>query len=175
MTPIRRFGSHCLRRISVDSVPGAAETQQLLDEMWRVLAADGGVGLAAPQLGVNRRVVVIRDPSRPRGQQRVDLVNPVIVETFGEKEPFEEGCLSFPGLYTTVQRPRGVEFSYHDYQGQLHQLRDEKLLARIVLHEVDHLDGVLFIDRLSSWNRLWLGPRLLLIVLGRFWNKVRGK
>ena len=95
--------------------------------MWRVLADDGGVGLAAPQIGVSRRVVVVRDPSRPRGRQRIDLVNPGCRRDLRKVGAFEEGCLSFPGLYTMVQRPQGVELSYHDCQGQPQLLRDEEL------------------------------------------------
>lgn len=139
--------------------------------MWAVLAADGGVGLAAPQIGVLKRVVVIRDPKRPRDRQRIDLVNPVVEETFGELKPYEEGCLSFPGLFTTVLRPSGVELRYFDIAGQEQRIRDESLLARIILHEVDHLNGVLFIDHLSGWQRLLLGPRLSMILLLKLLGK----
>lgn len=165
---IRRFGDHCLRRRATEAAVGAPETRALLEDLWRALSADGGVGLAAPQIGVNRRVVVIRDPRQAEGRQRLDLVNPVVRRTFGPDEPFEEGCLSFPGLYTTILRPRGIELSYSQPatgERRLH-LRDEELLARIIQHEVDHLDGVLFIDHLSRWESWLLGPRLAWI-LGR--------
>lgn len=173
MAPIKRFGSRCLRLAAEDAVPGDRETQELLDELWRVLAGDGGVGLAAPQIGVSRRVIVIRDPQRPRDEQRIDLVNPVIHEAFGPEVPFEEGCLSFPGLYTTICRPKGVQLSYHDFAGTPHQVRDDRLLARIAQHEIDHLDGVLFIDHLSRWQKFFLGPKLMLIVLGRLLGEMR--
>jgi peptide deformylase len=165
---IRLFGDRCLRRRSREAPVGAEETRALLDSLWETLADDGGVGLAAPQIGVDRRVVVIRDPERPEGQQRVDLVNPVVRRTFGQLVPFEEGCLSFPGLYTDVMRPQGVDLVYETPdQSEPQSLRTDKVLARIILHEVDHLDGVLFIDRLSVADRWLLGPRLLWIALRR--------
>ncbi len=152
-----------MRQRAVDAVPDAPATAALLDRLWEILSADGGVGLAAPQIGELQRVVVVRDPDRPEGQQRLDLVNPVVVRTFGPAEPFEEGCLSFPGLYTTVIRPQGVELEYATPTTGDRRLRlkDRKLVARIIQHEVDHLDGVLFIDHLPWLDRWLLGPRLL--------------
>jgi len=80
-TRIRRFGAPCLRRRALPVDASAPETQVLLDKMWTVLSADGGVGLAAPQIGENVRLVVVRDPGRPEGEQRLDFVNPVIERT----------------------------------------------------------------------------------------------
>jgi peptide deformylase len=169
---IRLFGDPCLRRRAVDAAVGAPETQALLDTLWATLSADGGVGLAAPQIGVNRRVVVIRDPERPAGRQRVDLVNPVVVHTYGPSTPFEEGCLSFPGLYTMVLRPQGVEVAHGGTcpEGPDQRIRNDGLLARIIQHEVDHLDGVLFVDHLSRRQRWLLGPWLAWITAQRIWG-----
>lgn len=161
---IRRYGAGCLRRRSEPATVGSQETRQLIDTLWETLVDDGGVGLAAPQIGVNQRVVVIRDPQQAASRQRLNLVNPVVTETFGPLEDYEEGCLSFPGLYRTVKRPRGAIVKYHDADGQPQQLRSDKLVARIALHELDHLDGVLFVDRLPRWQRWLLRPRLLLIM-----------
>jgi peptide deformylase len=162
-----------LRRRAREAPVSAPETRALLDRLWEILAADGGVGLAAPQIGEASRAIVIRDPRRPAGQQRLDLVNPVIGRTFGPDEPFEEGCLSFPDLYTTVRRPQGIEVAYSvpESGDQRLQLRDNELLARIIQHEVDHLDGVLFIDHLTRWERWLLGPRLLWIMLRGVWGR----
>jgi len=171
---INRFGARCLRERAHDADTSDPATKELLDTMWAFLVADGGVGLAAPQLGVSQRLVVIRDPSQPEGQQRLDLVNPVIAGTFGPDEPFEEGCLSFPGLYTMVTRPKGIELIYEvtGNQGTDHQLRGDGLVARVVQHEVDHLDGVLFIDHLGRFERYLLAPRLLLIMVQHFWRQL---
>lgn len=166
VAPIRLYGETCLRRRAVAADPSAPETSALLARLWETLRDDGGVGLAAPQIGVLQRVVVVRDPDRPEGRQRLDLVNPVIVSTFGPQEPFEEGCLSFPGLYTTINRPAGIKLEYSTPASdqQRLQLKDRRLLARIIQHEVDHLDGVLFIDHLTAAERWLLGPKLLWIM-----------
>jgi peptide deformylase len=171
---IRRYGHGCLRRKARSVDPAAPETRELLDTLWATLGAEGGVGLAAPQINRDCRVVVVIDLERPAGQQRIDLVNPVIKETFGPRIPFEEGCLSFPGLYTKVWRPRGAVVQYDGEQGK-RRLRDEGLAARIIQHELDHLDGVLFIDHLSVWQRLLLGPRLMLFVTYEGWRKFFGE
>ncbi|MCP4572590.1 MAG: peptide deformylase [bacterium] len=161
---LRLYGDPVLRRRAAPVVADAAKTGALLDSMWRILG-EAGVGLAAPQIGHSVRVLVVHDPredeGRRSGGKRYELINPELVESFGERQSFEEGCLSFPGLYVRVWRPRGVVVSYEDRTGRRHELRDDGLVARIVRHELDHLDGKLFIDRLPRWRRLLLAPRLL--------------
>lgn len=171
-THIRRFGASCLRRRALAVDAAAPEIPALLDRMWEVLAADGGVGLAAPQIAENVRLVVVRNPDRPSAEQRMDFVNPVITRTYGPEKYFNEGCLSFPGLYTQVLRHEGVEFSFETPgSAGVETVRDHGLLARIIQHEVDHLDGVLFIDHLSFWDRLRLGPKLLQIMASRCFTR----
>lgn len=167
---IRRFGNRCLRRVAEPVDASAASTRDLLDTMWVTLSRDGGVGLAAPQIDRPVRVVIVKDPERPRGQQRIELVNPEILSTFGPQVPFEEGCLSFPGLYTDIMRPKGVEVAWDAPEGR-RTLRDEGLASRIIQHEVDHLDGVLFIDHLSAWGRFMLWPRLVWYLVSESWYK----
>jgi peptide deformylase len=98
----------------------------------------------------------------------------VVVETFGPLAPFEEGCLSFPGLFTTVMRPKGVVVEHDTDQGRV-RLRDEGLVARIVQHEIDHLDGVLFIDHLSWGRKFGLLPRLATILVSGWLQRIIGK
>ncbi len=173
---IRRYGDGCLRLPCQEVDPTKASTTELIQRMWRILEADGGVGLAAPQIGVNSRVVIIRDPEASVAKSRHTLINPEVVETFGPDVPFEEGCLSFPGLFFEVNRPRGVVVNYTDESGHKHQVRNQGMFARIVLHEVDHLDGVLFSDHLSFLGKLWMAPRLLLQRMGYlFWKLRNGK
>lgn len=172
---IRRYGDGCLRRPCLVADPKDADTTALVQRLWRILEADGGVGLAAPQIGVNTRVVIIRDPEASVSKSRHTLINPEVVETFGQDVPFEEGCLSFPGLFFEVNRPKGVVVNYTDEGGHKHQVRNEGTFARIVLHEVDHLDGILFSDRLSFLGKLWMSPRLLLQWLGFLFWKLRNR
>jgi len=171
---IRRYGHRCLRRRALPVDPGDPRTRELLDTLWATLRANGGVGLAAPQINRDSRVAVVIDLERPRGQQRIELVNPVILETFGPRIPFEEGCLSFPGLYIKVVRRQGAVVEFDGPQGR-HTLRDEGLAARIIQHEVAHLDGILFIDHLPVWKRLLLLPRLMLFVMSEVWPRISGK
>jgi peptide deformylase len=171
---IRRYGNRCLRRRARSVDPADKRTRDLLDTLWATLRADGGVGLAAPQINRDCRVVVVIDLEKPAGEQRIDLVNPIILETFGPSVSFEEGCLSFPGLYTEVWRPQGVVVQLDGLQGK-QTLRDEGLTARIILHEVDHLDGILFIDRLPFLKRFLLLPRLIPYIMSEFWRKISGK
>jgi peptide deformylase len=154
-----RYGDPVLRRRCRAVEPGA-EAAAVADRLWRTLRAGDGVGLAAPQIGETARIVIASIPPHRGGPRRLELFNPEIVTTFGPDESFEEGCLSFPGLYLDIRRPRGVEVRYRDRAGEEHHLRDEGLLARVLQHEIDHLDGILFIDRLPRWHRLWLAGRL---------------
>jgi peptide deformylase len=171
---IRRYGNACLRRKARPVDPADPVTAELLELLWTTLRTDGGVGLAAPQIGSNVRVMVVSDPEQRPGHSDLNLVNPVIRETFGPRVPFEEGCLSFPGLYTKVWRPQGVEIEFDGPEGK-QTLRSDTLAGRIIQHEIDHLDGVLFIDHLSVWRRILLWPRLLSYVLFEVWRKVSGE
>ncbi len=163
---IRRYGDPVLRRTATSIDATAAETRALLDAMWEELDVGGGVGLAAAQIGVVARALIVRVPAdrgKTKGQgseRRLELINPVVDEVFGERRSFEEGCLSFPGLYFRVWRRRGIAVTYETTAGETVSLRDDGLVARIVQHELDHLDGVLFIDRLPAWRRLAMLPRL---------------
>ncbi len=172
---IRRFGNRCLRLRCRPADPLAQETRELVEHLWLILGTEGGVGLAAPQLGVDLRVVVIRDPEAPKAKSRTTMINPEIIETFGPDVAFEEGCLSLPGLYRDVVRPRGVVINFTDESGHVHQIRSSKMFARIVQHEVDHLDGKLFVDHLPFRTMVWLSPRLVLQLLGHLIWKLRNR
>ncbi len=156
---ILRYGDERLRA-ACRPAAGDADLAALADEMWRLMLRHGGVGLSAPQIGDLRRVIVVRDPRRPRSPTRLVLVDPVLSEPSPEVISFEEGCLSFPGLYLRLERPRAVSVTYRDLAGAEHRLAADGLLARVVQHEADHLDGVLFIDHLSRWRRQLLRWRL---------------
>ncbi len=114
----------------------------LLDDMVETMKHEEGVGLAAPQVGVLRRAVVI-----DIGEGPVKIINPVIVDQEGE-EIDVEGCLSVPGRSGTVKRPERVKINYKDIEGQEQVIEGTGLLARAICHEIDHLDGILYIDKM---------------------------
>lgn len=118
-------------------------TRMLLDDMYETMQEANGVGLAAPQVGVLRRVVVI-----DVGEGRIDLVNPEIIAVEGEQED-REGCLSVPEECGIVKRPMKVTVKALDRNGKPFTLTGEELLARALCHEIDHLDGVLYVDKAS--------------------------
>ncbi|MCH5183228.1 MAG: peptide deformylase [Oscillospiraceae bacterium] len=118
-------------------------TRTLLDDLYETMQEANGVGLAAPQVGVLRRVVVI-----DVGEGRIDLVNPEIIATDGEQED-REGCLSVPEECGIVKRPMTVTVKALDKNGKPFTLTGEGLLARALCHEIDHLDGVIYVDKAS--------------------------
>jgi peptide deformylase len=155
---IRLVGDPCLRQ-RCREVAADEDVHDLAGGMLAAMAAHDGVGLAAPQVGDPRRVIVVSDPMAA-SRRPVVMINPVIDETFGPDVAHEEGCLSFPALFITLRRPCGVAVRYRDRAGQQRTLRDEGFLARVIQHEVDHLDGILFIDHLPRWRRWLLSWRL---------------
>ena len=137
-----------------------AETiRALVPRMFDAMYQAPGIGLAAPQVGVNVRLVVI--DLMPEDQPTpITLVNPQILATSDEWVTREEGCLSVPGQYADVSRPARVKIRYHDLNGKPHEIEGEGLLATCLQHELDHLDGVLFIDHLTPLKRNMLLRRL---------------
>jgi peptide deformylase len=127
------------------------------DEMFSIMYENSGVGLAAPQVGVSKRVVVI--DVRQDNQPVFIMINPRITKREGEVEG-EEGCLSLPDMFGQIKRAERVVVSYIDRDGERRTLEAEGLLARAVQHEIDHLNGVLFIDRLEEAGRQQLTQQL---------------
>ncbi|MCD8087194.1 MAG: peptide deformylase [Oscillospiraceae bacterium] len=120
---------------------------QLLDDMKETLAAAEGVGLAAPQVGILRRAVLVLETNVPEGQPEeiIELINPEIIAADGEQEG-PEGCLSVPGVYGWVQRPDHVRVRAQDRFGEFFEIEGDGLTARAFCHEVDHLDGHMFLE-----------------------------
>ena len=115
----------------------------LLDDMYETMEDANGVGLAAPQVGLLRRIVVI-----DVGEGRIELINPEIIKTSGEQDG-AEGCLSFPGEFGMVKRPMKVRAKFQDRNGEWYEIEAEELLARCIMHETDHLNGQLYVDIMS--------------------------
>jgi len=136
-----------LKALPVEEI--GPETAQLAAEMIDAMETYDGVGLAAPQIGIARRMVVLREPGSPNA---MCLINPEITERDGN-EMAEEGCLSLPSVYAEVPRSTRIRVRALNEHGKQRTFEAEGFLARIIQHEVDHLDGILFIDRLDIMTR----------------------
>ncbi|GAA0582522.1 peptide deformylase [Caenispirillum bisanense] len=129
-----------------------AAVARLMDDMLETMYAAPGIGLAAPQVGVSQRVIVV-DVS-PEGERNpLRMANPEIIWASDELRPYEEGCLSLPEQYDEVERPTRITVRYLDHQNEVRELEADGLLATCIQHEIDHLDGRLFVDHLSSLRR----------------------
>ena len=141
----------------VDSFNGALH--DLLDDMYETMRARNGVGLAAIQVGIDLRALIINIPledadteqDQPK-ENTLEMINPVIIEKDGS-EKFQEGCLSIPGVYEEVERAKHVKVEYCDREGKKHTIEDDDFLAIAIQHEMDHLDGKVFIEKLSYMKR----------------------
>jgi len=153
--PILTVPDPVLKQVSkpVDAVTD--ETRALMDDMLETMYAAPGIGLAAVQIGVPLRVIVMDlaregEPKEPRY-----FVNPEILETDSETQPYEEGCLSVPDYFDEVERPKRVRLRYLNYKGELIEEWAEGMYAVCIQHEMDHLQGTLFIDHLSRLKRTY--------------------
>lgn len=145
--PIRVFGDPVLRRPTAEVTEIDGALAKLVDAMCETMYEAPGVGLAAPQVGVQKRFFVY-----DVGEGPTALLNPVIVETSGEWV-YEEGCLSLPGLVFEIARPKLVSVHALDLDGKEVVIEGDELLGRVFLHEIDHLEGVLMLDRLDPGER----------------------
>ena len=152
---VRIYGDPVLRTRAREVAEFDDTLRQLVEDMKETMAAYRGVGLAANQVGVLQRVLVVDVPEGEDRRVRLTLVNPVIERRSGSQTD-EEGCLSIPGIYEDVHRARTIRVTAVDERGRPLELEAEGYLARAVQHEVDHLDGVLFVDRLSPLKRQFL-------------------
>jgi len=149
----------------VNSFDGALH--DLLDDMYDTMRAKNGVGLAAIQVGVDHRVLIINVPLEDKDgdsyaeehskndqpkENTLEMINPVIVEKDG-REKFQEGCLSIPGVYEDVERAKHVKVEYFDRDGKKQSIEDDGFLAVAMQHEIDHLEGRVFIEKLSFLKR----------------------
>lgn len=128
------------------------EIRQLIVDMAQTMAKGHGIGLAAPQVGILRRVIVVHGDFK--SQRILGLVNPKITKKSKEKEKDTEGCLSFPGVILEVKRAKEVEVKGLDINGKKIRLKAKGLLARVLQHEIDHLDGILFFNRLNIIDKI---------------------
>ncbi len=149
-----------LRQKSVFVNKEDKEVKKLLENMLETMYAAHGVGLAAPQVGVLKRIVVIDTASKEEKPNPLFLVNPKIIEHSEETSECSEGCLSVPNQYASVQRYTEVTVEYEDADRIVKQIKAEGLLAIALQHEIDHLDGIIFIDYLSKLKQKMILKKL---------------
>lgn len=150
---IELLGSEVLRRPADPVEDIDDDVRALVRDMFETMYDAKGIGLAAPQVGVSRRVIVLDVEEESGDSNRVALVNPRLATWTAKKDKQAEGCLSIPGLEGIVARPVSVVVDGKDPEGRAVRVEAEGLFARALQHEIDHLDGVLFIDRLSPLKR----------------------
>ena len=148
-----------LRQVSRDVEEVDDELRKLMNDMLETMYDAPGIGLAAIQVGVPKRVIVI-DTSKEEKKTPLYFVNPKIIVKSKKKSTYEEGCLSVPGQFAEVDRPDQCHISYLDYSGKKKELKAEGLLATCIQHEMDHLEGILFIDYLSKFKRNFIVKKL---------------
>ena len=145
---IVRYGSPALKKKAAEVQKTFAETRKLIAHMKRVMIENHGVGLAAPQIGISYRAIVVQSPKKILG-----FINPKIVRKSAEKIMGEEGCLSVPGVFVPIKRSTAVEVECETSEGASVRILAKGLVARIFQHEIDHIEGKLIIDHLSLRNR----------------------
>ena len=144
--PILRKKCEPLEKVDTD-------TRKLMDDMLETMYAAPGIGLAAIQVGILKRLVVIDISKGEEEKKPIFLINPQIIHQSKKTSIYEEGCLSLPGQFAEIERPAECTLKYIDYNGKEKELKADGLLATCVQHEVDHLNGILFIDYLSKLKK----------------------
>jgi peptide deformylase len=170
--PIVAYGSPVLRKICIDFEMGSTEVKKISEDMFETMYAASGVGLAGPQVGIGYRIFVVDGTVILKGaeeDEEIDtslvnfkktFINAQIIEEEGEKWPYEEGCLSIPGIRADVFRKPTVKIKYFDLEWNEHLEEYSGMAARIIQHEYDHIQGVLFTDYLAPLKKQMLKKRL---------------
>ena len=152
--------NNILRQISKSVDKVEKEEQKLMDDMLDTMYNAKGIGLAAIQIGIPKRIIVLDISKSDEKKTPMFFVNPVIKNKHKEKSTYEEGCLSVPNYFAEVDRPKKCDVEYLDYNGEKKILNAEGLLATCIQHEMDHLEGILFIDYLSKLKKTMIVKKL---------------
>lgn len=170
--PIHTVGRDILRADAKTIEHNSEALQALIQDMFETMDNANGIGLAAPQVGHDLRLFVVDlSPVSEREHHptagRMVFINPEIVWESEEETAFEEGCLSIPGLVAEVIRPVRVKMAYLDEHFAPHEIEADEMLSRVIQHEYDHLEGILFIDHLSAFKKRMLQRRLRTMIAGQ--------
>ena len=167
--PIRKYGDDVLRRPAEPVTEIDASLHRLIDDMVDTMYAAPGVGLAANQVGVSKRLAVVDLSVGKRPDELHVFINPEIMELEGQITE-EEGCLSIPDFVEVVTRPERVKVRYTDRNGQQREIRGEGLMARALCHEIDHLNGNLFIDHLRGFKKERIMKKIQKLAKSGMWG-----
>ena len=176
--PIVAYGHPILKKVAEDIAPDYPELKEFIETMWETMYACEGLGLAAPQVNRSIRIFVIditpHVDDLPAGTplKRV-FINPHIIEEEGEEWAFNEGCLSIPDIHEDIMRKPSIRIKYRDEQFVAHDERIDGVMARVIQHEYDHLEGILFVDRLSPLRKIMLKRKLTDLMQGKLKLKYR--
>jgi len=149
-----------LRKKSLPVEKFDEDLQQLMKDMLDTMYAAPGIGLAAIQIGVPKRVIVLDLSSKDEPKNPMYFINPEIITKSESKSTYEEGCLSVPGQFAEIDRPDKCHIKYLDYNGQQKEIKAEGMIATCIQHEMDHLEGILFIDYLSKLKKTMIVKKL---------------
>ncbi len=155
---IHYLGDRVLRQSAKKIAKVDQELRQLIKLMLQTMYSKDGIGLAAPQVGIHKQLIVIDPDPKNAATPPIILINPTIKSYGNEICTIQEGCLSIPNVYIDVKRPEKIEVAYKDEDGKMQTLETTGLLSRVIQHELDHLNGVLFVDRVE--NSLLLNQEL---------------
>lgn len=169
--PIVTYDDPVLRKKTKEVAELSPEIKQLVSDMFETMYNADGVGLAAPQIGRTERIFVI-DPD-PISEEvdnktwgKMAFINPIIHRKWGDEKPYKEGCLSLPELFEDVHRPSNIEIEYLDENFEKQHMEADGFLSRVIQHEFDHLEGILFIDYLSRFKKRLIAKKLRRIDTG---------
>lgn len=166
--PIVAYGHPVLRK-KCENIPLSQDVHTIISNMYETMYHAKGVGLAAPQIGLSHRIFIvdstqINDEEKPKDRKEPSVkqafINAEIVELYGDMTSYEEGCLSIPNIYANVERPNSVRIRYYDEDFNLQEKEFSGFVARIIQHEYDHIEGVLFIDKIKPLKKTMIKRKL---------------
>ncbi len=170
--PVYLFGSPVLRKKAVEVDQNYPGLSTFIEDLWETMYNSDGVGLAAPQVGKSIRIFVVDSSAMESDDPIVKtfkktFINAKIIESSGEEILFNEGCISIPSIREDVLRPPQIKIQYRDVNWESHEETFEGIPARIIQHEYDHLEGILFVDKIPALRRKLLNGRLMAITKGK--------
>ncbi len=176
--PIAIYGHPLLRKIAEDIDQNYPNLEKLKEDIWQTMYFADGVGLAAPQIGKSIRLFVIDCSSFSEEEPELEgfkkmFINAKITERSGEKWTMSEGCLSIPGIHEDIERSKNIKIEYYDENWKFHQEEYSGYAARVIQHEYDHLEGMMFTDHCSLLKKKLLRNKLIAISKGKFTAKYK--